>query len=112
MKGISPKIYILWVCVIINKRYFEPFCVWILYYSGLEKRVTHSTHWRFLFPEGHKLNDDPPSRQDAEQVDNANQKQVPLRQPVGIPGDNIDNNNNNGFFEHLTCTGPKRLHLL
>ena len=104
---------VLWVHVVINKRSFEPFCVWILYYGVSEKWVTHSTHWRFLLPEGHKLNDDPPSSQDAEQVDNANQKQVPLRQPVHIPSHNVGNNNrhHNGYLQRLTHTGPKPLHI-
>ena len=31
IKGISPKICILCVCVKINKRSFEPFCVWMLF---------------------------------------------------------------------------------
>ena len=39
-KGISPKICILCVRVIINERSFEPFCVWILFWSASSHSVS------------------------------------------------------------------------
>ena len=47
-KGISPKIYILCVRVKINKRSFEPFCVWILSWNANRHSVSFS-FFLFLF---------------------------------------------------------------
>ena len=44
-KGISPNICILCVCVIINMRSFEPFCVWIL---TKDEFVCAGTYKKFL----------------------------------------------------------------
>ena len=40
IKGISPKICILCVSVKINKRSFEPFCVWISFQDSLLSSTT------------------------------------------------------------------------
>ena len=54
-KGISLKICILCVCVIINKHSFEPFCVWICYYYYLTQNICspvadHAHHFMQPFP--------------------------------------------------------------
>ena len=47
-KGISPKMCILCVCVQINKRSFEPFCVWILSIGELAQGPFPCQAWMLL----------------------------------------------------------------
>ena len=50
-RGISPKICILCVCVIINKCSIEPFCVWSLYdYTYVRLKALHMKHYNKTQP--------------------------------------------------------------